>query len=110
MAQKPTEGKEVNNLEEVGRVIAGATASNRPGTSGKKNDSVNHPSYYTDGKIEVANYIADQNFNFFLGNVIKYVSRAGKKNPMTYIEDLQKAAWYLNREIERISADARSSY
>ena len=66
-------------------------------------DPVNHPSHYTDGKIEVADFIADKNMNFFLGNVVKYVSRAGKKDPETLVEDLRKAAWYLNREIERVN-------
>lgn len=69
-------------------------------------DPVNHPSHYTDGQIEVSDFIADKNFNFFLGNVIKYVSRAGKKDPTKYLEDLKKAEWYLKREIQRISDDA----
>ena len=66
-------------------------------------DPVNHPDYYTDGKIEVADFICDKDLNFCLGNVVKYVSRAGKKDPETHIQDLKKAAWYLNREIERLS-------
>ena len=66
------------------------------------NDPVNHPSHYTDTKIEVMDYIEDKGFNFALGNVIKYVSRAGRKDVDKTIEDLEKASWYLNREIERI--------
>ena len=64
-------------------------------------DTINHPSYYTDGKIEVSDFIADKNLNFFRGNVVKYVARAGKKNAETEVEDLQKARWYIDREIER---------
>ena len=64
-----------------------------------KNDAVNHPSHYTSGCIEVIDYIEDQGLNFHLGNVIKYISRAGKKDPEKKIEDLEKAAWYLNRYI-----------
>src|SRR5690606_1718984 len=65
-------------------------------------DAVNHPSHYTDGKIEVADFIADKKLNFFLGNVVKYISRAGKKDPAKLIEDLEKANWYLKYEIERL--------
>lgn len=65
-----------------------------------ENDNVNHPSHYADGKIEVIDFIEDKKLGFNLGNTVKYISRAGKKNPDKYVEDLQKAAWYLNREIE----------
>ena len=65
-------------------------------------DNVNHPSYYTYGQIEVSDFIADKNLNFFRGNVIKYICRAGKKDPDKEIEDLKKAEWYLNREIDRL--------
>lgn len=67
-----------------------------------ENDPVNHPSHYTDGKIEVADYIADKHFDFFLGNAIKYISRAGKKDPTKHIEDLEKAIWYINYEIKML--------
>jgi len=63
------------------------------------NDKINHPTHYTDGKIEVIDYIEDKKFNYHLGNAIKYISRAGKKDD--YVQDLEKAKWYINREIER---------
>ena len=66
------------------------------------NDIVNHPSHYTDGKIEVIDFIEDKKLNFHRGNAVKYISRAGKKDPTKEIEDLKKAQWYLNREIERL--------
>ena len=66
------------------------------------NDAVNHPSHYTDGKIECITYIDDKNFNYCRGNAIKYISRAGKKNPEKEIEDLKKAEWYIHHEIERL--------
>lgn len=69
------------------------------------NDPVNHPKHYTSGKIEVADFIADQKMNFFLGNVVKYVCRAGKKDPDKLVEDLEKAKWYLEREIRRVKED-----
>lgn len=64
-------------------------------------DYVNHPSHYTDGKIEVIDYIEDKKLNYHLGNVVKYVSRAGKKDGNDPVQDLKKALWYLNREIDR---------
>ena len=67
-----------------------------------KNDNVNHPSHYTDGKIEVIDFIEDKCLNFHRGNAVKYIARAGKKNPEKEVEDLKKAAWYINREIERL--------
>lgn len=66
------------------------------------NDNVNHPAHYTDGKIEVIDFIEDKGLNFHRGNAVKYIARAGKKDPNREIEDLQKAAWYLNGEIKRL--------
>ncbi len=62
-------------------------------------DAVQHPSHYTDSKIEVIDYIEDKKFNYHLGNAVKYISRAGKKDD--YVQDLKKAVWYINREIEK---------
>ena len=62
-------------------------------------DNVHQPSHYTDGGIQTIDFIEAKMLNFNLGNVVKYVSRAGKKNPAKYVEDLRKAAWYLEREI-----------
>ncbi len=65
-------------------------------------DPVNRPSHYTDGKIEVIDYIEDKKLGFCLGNAIKYISRAGKKDPSKEVEDLNKAVWYINRRIKEI--------
>lgn len=70
-----------------------------------KNDPVNHPSHYTTGKIECIDFIEDKQLGFHLGNAIKYIVRAGKKDPSKTIEDLEKARWYLNRYIEKLSAE-----
>lgn len=70
-----------------------------------KEDIVNHPSHYTDGNIEVMDFIEDKQLNFARGNVIKYVSRAGKKAKNKELEDLKKGRWYLNREIERLEKE-----
>ena len=65
-------------------------------------DDVNHPSHYTSGQIEVIDFIEDQHLGFHLGNAVKYISRAGRKNPDKTIEDLRKAVWYINRQIQRL--------
>ncbi len=65
-------------------------------------DPVNHPSHYTTGKIEVIDFILDKRFNYLRGNVVKYISRAGIKGKDTELQDLEKARWYLNKEIERL--------
>ncbi len=71
-------------------------------TQPKKKDAVNNPAHYTDGKIEVIDFIEDKKLGFCLGNTVKYISRAGKKDPSKHIEDLEKARWYLDREINRL--------
>lgn len=60
---------------------------------------INHPDYYAPGKYETINVIEDMGLGleFCLGNAIKYLSRAGKKNAETYLDDLKKAWWYLDR-------------
>lgn len=63
------------------------------------NDSVNSPAHYTDGGIETIDFIEAKGLNYNLGNAVKYISRAGKKDPDKVIEDLRKAEWYLTREI-----------
>ena len=63
----------------------------------KVNDPVEHPSHYTYGRIECIDYITDKGLDFCLGNVIKYVTRAGHKE--NALEDLKKARWYLDKEI-----------
>lgn len=66
-------------------------------------NNIDHPKHYNQGKIEVIDFIEDQELGFHLGNVVKYIARAGKKSSSTKIEDLQKARWYLDREIQRLS-------
>ena len=68
-------------------------------------DVINHPQHYTLGKIEVIDFIEDKGLNFNLGNVVKYVARAGHKKSSgksvdaKALEDLKKARWYIEREI-----------
>lgn len=69
------------------------------------NDPVNHPAHYTTGKIEVIEFLEDKNLDFHLANTVKYICRAGIKSPDTLIQDLEKAAWYLNRKIKLLKHD-----
>ena len=71
----------------------------------KMADQVKHPSHYNQGKIEVLEFIEDQKLNFHLGNVVKYICRAGKKTAGTAIQDLQKSRFYLNREIHLLECE-----
>ncbi len=61
-------------------------------------DLVNHPPHYKSGGIETIDFIEAKDLNYRLGNVVKYVSRAGRKDSDP-VQDLEKAAWYLQREI-----------
>lgn len=64
--------------------------------------AVDHPPHYTFGRFEVIEVIEDWQLNFNLGNALKYLARAGRKDPSKLIEDLQKAEFYLKREIARL--------
>lgn len=61
-------------------------------------DPVNHPAHYKVGGIETADFILAKQLDYWLGNVVKYVSRAQHKG--NYLQDLEKAQWYLSRAIE----------
>ena len=65
-------------------------------------EKVNHPQHYhADSGIEVIDAIELWQLGFHLGNVVKYVSRSNLKG--NKLEDLQKAQWYLNRAISKLS-------
>ena len=66
-------------------------------------DNVNHPSHYNFGGIEVIDAIESRQLGFHEGNVVKYVARA--KHKASELEDLRKAAWYLDRRIEPLVKD-----
>lgn len=70
--------------------------------NGENEDIINRPAHYTDGKIEVIDFIEDKKLGYCLGNVIKYVARAGKKDPTKEVEDLKKAEWYIKRRIKEL--------
>jgi len=66
-------------------------------------ETVNHPPHYNSGRIETIDFIEDQQLGFNLGNVIKYISRAGHKGKRR--QDLEKAAFYLARELQLIGKE-----
>lgn len=71
--------------------------------------NINHPTHYNSGRFEVIDIIEDQlgDFSFkgfCLGNVLKYICRAGKKTSSP-LEDLEKAEWYLHYYIEKLKEE-----
>lgn len=64
-----------------------------------KHDVINHPPHYKVGGVETIDFIEAKGLGYNLGNVVKYISRADHKN--TRKENLEKARWYLEREISR---------
>lgn len=70
------------------------------------NDQINHPSHYVGGrKYEPIDVIEDWELGFCLGNTVKYISRAGRKDAI--LQDLKKASWYLSREINRLESEVK---
>ena len=71
----------------------------------KSNNNVSHPAHYNSGKIEVIDFIEDQGLDFSLGNAVKYICRAGKKDPDKVVEDLQKAIFYIQHKINKLEEE-----
>ena len=65
-------------------------------------DNINHPAHYTQYPVEVIELAECLNYN--RGTILKYVCRAGLKDPATEAEDLEKAHWYVSPEIARVKA------
>lgn len=70
-------------------------------------DPVNHPSHYTWSSIEPIDAIEAWQLPYHLGNVVKYVSRAGHKDKSKTLEDLRKANWYLSRYINNLEQEEK---
>lgn len=74
-------------------------------------DVIGHPSHYCEGrKFEPKDVIRDWDLNFNLGNVIKYISRAGRKENNSFLQDLKKARQYLDFEINFIENASKDKY
>jgi hypothetical protein len=69
-----------------------------------ENEMVNHPNHYggEENQYEAIKVIDAWELGFSLGNTVKYISRAGKKNKEKELEDLKKAAWYLEHHINQL--------
>jgi len=70
----------------------------------KDKEAVNHPSHYggKDNTYETIKVIMAWKLDYCLGNAVKYISRAGKKDPKKEIEDLKKAVWHINYRIKEL--------
>jgi hypothetical protein len=70
-------------------------------------EQVNHPNHYggETNIYEAIKVIDAWNLGFSLGNTVKYISRAGKKDPDKEIQDLEKAAWYLQHHIDILKSN-----
>jgi hypothetical protein len=68
------------------------------------NEQVNHPQHYggAENPYEAIKVIEAWDLGFCLGNTVKYISRAGKKETDKTVQDLEKAKWYLEREIQKL--------
>lgn len=84
----------------VNRCLHEDKADEAPDVNPKKHDPVSYPDHYTRGGIEVLDFIEAYELGYHLGNVVKYVARAGKKDKSTEYEDLCKAKEYLERKID----------
>ena len=75
-----------------------------PDKNGIPDKNVSHPKHYggADNPYEAIKVIEAWDCDFNIGNVLKYISRAGKKGEWKHKEDLEKAAWYLNRAIQNV--------
>lgn len=79
------------------------TSTRLPALALPEYEAVNHPAHYggEDNPYETIKIIEALDLTFHTGNAAKYLLRAGRKPGTPYVEDLRKAAWYLQREIER---------
>lgn len=102
MGDSPEDGAVISGVASVPGGVSDTTVSN---TNDVSKDMVNNPPHYTalkTGGFPLEAIDVTQHFNFCRGNVIKYVWRAGRKGPA--LEDLKKARWYLDKEIESLES------
>lgn len=71
-------------------------------------DNINHPAHYTYAKLEVIDAIEGLELPYHLGNALKYIARAGRKDPAKTEEDLRKALWYIERYIELLKREGKA--
>lgn len=71
-------------------------------------DNINHPAHYTYGTLEVIDAIEGLQLPYHLGNALKYIARAGRKDSAKTEEDLRKSVWYIERYIELMKREGRA--
>jgi hypothetical protein len=76
-----------------------------PRRAARTAERIDHPPHYggADNPYECIKVIEAWGLGFSLGNAVKYIMRAGKKESASQLEDLRKANWYVQREIDRVS-------
>lgn len=72
------------------------------------NDPVSHPKHYTNHPSGIECIQVTEHFNFCIGNAIKYLWRNGLKDGNSNIQDLKKAVWYINREIQTLDTQSKT--
>jgi hypothetical protein len=95
MDKKKAELKKHNSIEKAMEIEIPITMEE------PESDPVNHPAHYKVGGIETIDFIEAKGLNYHLGNVVKYIARADHKGDR--LENLEKARWYLDREIGNLS-------
>jgi hypothetical protein len=98
---KQVEEIAANHLEVEAKVVS----NDEPAAAEEK---INHPKHYNKHPSGVECIVVAEYFNFCLGNTIKYIWRAGEKQGASALEDLEKAQWYLEREISKLRAQTNS--
>lgn len=72
------------------------------------NDPVNHPTHYTSHPSGIECIQVTEHFDFCIGNAIKYLWRNGLKDGNSDVQDLKKAIWYINREIQTLDTQPKT--
>lgn len=98
-----TNNQKSNSETSISKALTDLTAMRVPELSQPAYEAVNHPAHYggEDDPFEPIKIIEALDLGFNTGNALKYLLRAGRKPGVSYAEDLQKAVWYLQREVDR---------
>jgi len=92
---------------ESGYTITPATDFIPDTTEQVKPEHVKHPAHYNTGKIEVGEFIQDQDLNFYSGNAVKYICRAGKKPGNSEVQDLKKGIQCMLNRVEYLERNQK---
>jgi hypothetical protein len=91
------------NYDDYAQMVKDQEVSRRKELNTRE-DEVNHPPHYTNHRSGVECIQITEHMNFCIGSAMKYLWRAGSKGtPKDHLDDLSKAAWYIHREIERLT-------